>query len=99
MAELPGWDRARLAIADPADVAAARWMVYARVTAEDATFDYPGAIRHVEVASIRDPKRQEREQHADQLKALEGLRQGQTKQKVLRSLLLLDDVDEPEDGP
>ena len=99
MAELPGWDRDRLAIAPEADVEAARWMVYATVLKSEIAFDYPGAIRQAELAMMS-AKGREREEGHDRKRHLELLRQNQRVQAGLRKNLLLDTPDselEPED--
>ena len=52
MAELPGWDRARLATADPRDVEAARTLVYARAWAPVIAQDFDGQLENLE-ADVR----------------------------------------------
>lgn len=96
MAELPGWDRARLATADPGDVAAARWQVYARVMAPQATHDYAAAIRDAEIAGMS-AKARDRELERDRKVLVETLRGEQRQQPGWREQLLLDAVDDPDE--
>jgi len=96
MAELPGWDRDRLATAPGADVEAARWLVYARELRPEVTFNYPAHIRAAEVEAMTGHRR-EREIAADRKRQLEALRAGQRQQADMREGLLLDGEDEPEE--
>jgi hypothetical protein len=93
MAELPGWDRARLATAAPADVTAARWLVYARVMAPGIAFDFPGAIHSLELAGMK-PQQRERADASDRRAQLHELHAGKRKQLQNRALLRLDEPDE-----
>lgn len=90
MAELPGWDRDRLAVAPPRDVEAARLLVYARARAPEIRRDLAGDITRLERIDHPISKVTER---AERSRAVEELRAAQRVQADLRALLELDDED------
>lgn len=92
MAELPGWDRTRLGTAAEADVAAARWQIYARVVAPEVTVDYEAKIHDAEVAGMKG-KQYDAVVADDRKKAIRAWRAAQPEQRRLRRLLLLDEAD------
>jgi len=91
MAELPGWDRARLTLAHPADVAAARWVVYARALAPMATDDFEGPKRHIEIMGMKDGPRRRAAEDEERRQAIRKLNRALNQQGELRTLLMLDD--------
>lgn len=96
MAELPGWDRGRLATADDRDVAAARLLVYARARAPEIRRDIASQIRQLELSAMSPAAAKVamgRERDGD----LRALRQAKESQAALRVVLELDDVDEGSD--
>lgn len=96
MAELPGWDRDRLASSPGSDVEAARWQIYARVVEPQISIDYPEAIRRRELSEMSARSRA-REEKAQLGRDKETLRTGQRNQAELRKALLLDNEDEPDE--
>jgi hypothetical protein len=93
MAELPGWDRDRLATADERDVVAARLLVYARARAPEIRRDLASQIRQLELSAMSPAAARVaigRERDSD----LRALRQAKQAQTELRAVLELDDVDE-----
>jgi hypothetical protein len=106
MAELPGWDRGRLAAADPRDVEAASLIVYARAWAPAIGQDIDGQIESLE-ADIRQAEASRLKGSAHELAmanetkrsverlraAIERLRKAKGHQDALRLILELD-VDE-----
>lgn len=88
MAELPGWDRGRLATAAPADVEAARWLVYARARAPEIRRDLAGDIEALELGGRELTALQQRQLRG---RAIEELRAAQRAQAELRVVLELDD--------
>lgn len=97
MAELPGWDRARLATAPGPDVEAARWIVYGRVLAPEIHFDYPGAMHSLDLADMK-PESEERARRADRKIARQQLRAAAERQQAYRRLLRLDEPDDAEES-
>lgn len=93
MALLPGWDRARLLTADPADVAAARWIVFAQALRPIVERDIEGAIEQLARADMEPRARERQERHA-RARARESLAGARRHQAEMRALLELDDVDE-----
>lgn len=99
MAELPGWDRDRLRTADPADVMAARWIVYGRSWAEFLGIPFSERIREAELDGLKGPRR-EAAMNAINRDRLRNLKKGMKHQAQVRQLLELDvdDDDEATDG-
>jgi hypothetical protein len=95
MAELPGWDRRRLATADPADVEAARLIAFSRAVRPILDRDVDAELEDLAIADMA-PKAREQAQRSQRRKARDGLRQLRTQQRELRKLLELDEPDEPE---
>lgn len=97
MAELPGWDRPRLGLAEDADVEAARMIVYARAMRGPVTEDIAGQIEVLEIETTESPKARERKVKSHQRHTLGELRKALARQRTYRGLLGLDDPDEPAD--
>lgn len=98
MAELPGWDRDRLAIAEPADVAAARLVVFARRAKPILVEDYDLRLRELALTDMTGSRR-ERAERSLRAEARQRLEQARTLQADLRRRLELDAPDEePTDG-
>jgi hypothetical protein len=93
MAELPGWDRDRLATADPRDLQAARWLVYARARAPEIRVDYDSRIESLELAG-KDGDAHRLHAAAIRRRDIGLLREGRESQKRLREVLELDLEDE-----
>lgn len=96
MAELRGWDRERLQTAPDADVAAARWIVYARSWQRLLRRDITGEIDDLTFAnasSSADPKAVERRERQRRLRAIEGLKDLASLQSAIRVRLGLDPTD------
>jgi hypothetical protein len=91
MAELPGWDRARLDTAPEPDVAAARLIVFAREVKPLLQRDFAAEIDELKE---RSPREQEIHDKRMRAKARDQLVIGWRGQTALRKLLLL----EPTDG-
>jgi hypothetical protein len=91
MAELPGWDRERLATARPADVAAARVIVYARRVQPLLAVDVPSRIRDIE---RMDRPASRATARAERARDVERLRELERTQVELRKVLDLDAEDD-----
>lgn len=98
MAHLPGWDRTRLALAEAADVAAARWIVFAREMRPIVTADYAGQREALARADITDAKSLERVARQARARARAALIDAERNQAEIRKVLGLDDEDEPVAG-
>jgi hypothetical protein len=96
MAELPGWDRDRLALALPADVDAARWRVFADRLMPLATGDFRGQREALAMHDLKGPALERAERRA-RLEAIEALKAAERAQVDTREVLMLDDEDE-DDG-
>lgn len=88
MAELPGWDRARLRRAAPADVAAARLLVFAREAKPVLVRDFKAELEDLQERSPRDQERYERRRRA---RGREELVAAMKLQDALRRMLLLEE--------
>lgn len=97
MAELPGWDRDRLATADPRDVAAARHLIFARVLAPVIRRNFPGEIRELEL-KMPGRRHSEAEVRSELKRSIEELRAGERRQATFRELLGLDEPDDDDPG-
>jgi hypothetical protein len=95
MAELPGWDRARLASADPADVAAARWIVFGRAVRPLLERNVEAELDDLAFADMS-PNAREQASRQRRRDARTGLRKVKTQQDGLRALL---ELDAPDDEP
>lgn len=91
MAELPGWDRGRLDHALPADVEAARWIVFARKVQPVIAVDFPRRIRDIERI---DRPASPMALRAERAREREELAQSQRLQSSYRAALGLDEPDE-----
>ncbi len=91
MAELPGWNRDRLATAPPRDVEAARLLVYARARGPEIRRDIKGDIERIERMGNTPNKAQEA---MDRMHAIRDLTEAQRHQADLRRLLGLDDAED-----
>lgn len=91
MAELPGWDRGRLATAPERDVEAARLLVYARARAPEIRRDIEGDIRQV---TRMGQKVSELDIALDRRDALRELTAAKDRQADLRRALELDEDDD-----
>lgn len=99
MAELPGWDRARLAVADERDVAAAREIVFARKVAAVLAEDFEEKREEIRIAGLSGVARERAEKA--QLRNMDNRVLSAMKvQAALRARLGLDiaDDEEPVDG-
>jgi len=97
MAELPGWDRARLAYAAPADVGAARWVVFARALEPTVTEPIGAQIALAEIeVSAKNARAREAAVKKLNRKHLDDLYRARDRQRQVRTLLMLDEPDEPE---
>lgn len=109
MAELPGWDRGRLAMASASDLEAARLIVYARAWGPMVREDIAGRIESLEAEvraaevskldgdSHRIAARLELDRGIARLReAITELRGAKDHQALVRAQLELDVVDEPE---
>ena len=94
MAELPGWTRDRLAAARPADVAAARLIVYVRRFDSLLTRDFRSELAEVEAAGLKDPKQVERHERARRGRLREALTQAWKLQAAIRERLGMQPLDE-----
>lgn len=96
MAQLPGWDRARLATADPRDVEAARLLIYASARAPEIRFDIDGAIETLRIAGLEGDahKLATAKARTDAIRDLKAQKPSQT---ALRELLELDVDDDAEE--
>lgn len=92
MSLLPGWDRARLRIADPDDVARARWHVFAGALEETATEPYAAELRRAEIEALKGPSRERAAERFERERRV-GLKKLVAQQASVRRLLLLDDPD------
>lgn len=95
MAELPGWDRDRLALAPERDVEAARLFVYARERAPEVRRDIKGDIERIQRMGRAPNKAQDA---MDRMHAIRELTEAQGHQDDLRRALDLDGPDELEDA-
>lgn len=95
MAELPGWDRRRLSTADPADVAAARWIAFGRAVRPLIERDIEGELDQLALADMT-PAAQVQAYRERRRRARTGLRKVKTQQDGLRELL---ELDVPDDEP
>lgn len=93
MAFLPGWDRGRLMTADPADVEAARWIVYAQALKPIVDADIEGGLEQLVQADMT-PKARESRQKSQRAKARERFAQARRQQAEVRAALELDAEDE-----
>ncbi len=94
MAELPGWDRDRLAVAPASDVEAARMLVYARARAPEIRRDIAGDIERIKRIGRTPNKAQDA---LDRMEAIRELAEAQRHQSDLRRVLELDEPDEATD--
>lgn len=92
MAELPGWDRDRLALASPRDVAAARLIVFARKVEPIVSEDFAGKRRELAMAKMTADRRA-REEANLRLEADRRLAKAQALQAEIRKSLELDEAD------
>lgn len=96
MAELPGWDRHRLANADPRDVEAARLLVYARARRPEIRADLDGQIEQLELAGLDGDAHRLRAAHIRN-RHLAATRAEKATQAALRAALELDVTDDEAD--
>lgn len=89
MALLPGWDRQRLEAADPADVEAARWLVFAQGVKPIVDDDIDGQLEQLAQADMEPKARERRGKHL-RAKAREALHKRRTQQDAIRKILELD---------
>lgn len=94
MAELPGWTRDRLRTASPADVAAARLIVYVRRFDTFLGRDFRSEIAELEAAGLKDPKQIERHERARRGRLREALTQAWKLQAAVRARLGLEPRDD-----
>ena len=99
MAGLPGWDRHRLDTADPADVAAARMIVYATALAPAVQAPLQAQIDVLEIGMIEKPASRRKAERDHNLRRRRELRHALGDQRRVRAALELDEPlgDEPED--
>lgn len=93
MALLPGWNRDRLQIADPADVEAARLLVFTEGVRPLLERDIEGALEQLVRADMQ-PKERERREKAERGRARELLQGELKRQQELRAFLELDEPDD-----
>lgn len=96
MALLPGWSRARLRTADPADVEAARLLVFVQGVKPILERDFGYEIEQLRRADL-EPRTRERLEKVDRSRARESLLAAQRDQAALRRRLELDEPDEAAD--
>lgn len=93
MAFLPGWDRDRLRTAAPADVAAARLIVYVTNLRDLLTRDFKGEIDDLNAANLTDPKAYERYARARRNEMISALKRLTRSQATVREQLGLGGID------
>lgn len=89
MAYLPGWNRERLATADPADVQAARLLAYAQAVRPIVERDLKGALEELGRAELKGAA-YERAMKQARARARENLQQAMKQQAEVRAILELD---------
>jgi hypothetical protein len=95
MAFLPGWDRARLLAADPADVEAARWLAFTGAVRPILDRDIEGDLEQLARADMT-PKERERREKTGRARSRERLQVAKRQQAELRKILELDAPDDDE---